>query len=39
MLISEQGVDQEKFQEPAPERAVEDIPAAPTFEGKTRFYA
>ena len=39
VLIPEQGVDQEESQEPAPEPATEDIPAAPTPQGKPRFYA
>jgi hypothetical protein len=39
MLIAEQGVVQEKVQEPAPEPATEDLPAASAFEGKPRFYA
>jgi hypothetical protein len=39
MLIPEQGVAQEEVQEPAPEPATEDLPAASTFEGKPRFYA
>jgi hypothetical protein len=39
MLIPEQGVVQEEVQEPAPEPAIEDLPAAPAFEGKPRFYA
>jgi hypothetical protein len=38
VLIPEQGVDQEESQEPALEPATEDIPAAPTPEGKPRFY-
>jgi hypothetical protein len=29
VLILEQGVAQEEVQEPAPEHAVEDLPAAP----------
>jgi hypothetical protein len=39
VLIPEQGVAQEEVQEPAPEPATEDLPAAPTFEGKPQFYA
>jgi hypothetical protein len=39
VLILEQGVVQEEVQEPAPEPATEDLPAAPAFEGKTWFYA
>jgi hypothetical protein len=39
MLIWEQGVDKEESQEPAPEPAAEDIPAAPPPEGKPQFYA
>jgi hypothetical protein len=39
MLIPEQGVVHEEVQEPAPEPATEDLLAAPTFEGKPRFYA
>jgi hypothetical protein len=38
VLIPEQGVAQEVVQEPAPEPAMEDVPA-PAFEGKPRFYA
>jgi hypothetical protein len=38
VLIPEQGVAQEGVQEPAPEPAIEDLPA-PAFEGKPRFYA
>jgi hypothetical protein len=38
VLIPEQGVDQEEAQEPAPEPATEDLPAASAFEGKPRFY-
>jgi hypothetical protein len=34
----EQGVAQDVAQDPAPESAVEDLPA-PTLEGKPRFYA
>jgi hypothetical protein len=34
MLIPEQGTVQEEDQEPAPETATEDLPAAPAFEGK-----
>jgi hypothetical protein len=39
MLIPEQGAVHKEVQEPAPEPATEDVPAAPTFEGKPRFYA
>jgi hypothetical protein len=39
VLIPEQGVAQDEVQEPAPEPATEDLPAAPAFEGKPRFYA
>jgi hypothetical protein len=38
VLIPEQGVAQEVVQKPAPEPAVEDLPAL-AFEGKPRFYA
>jgi hypothetical protein len=38
ILIPEQGVAQEVVQEPAPESAIEDLPA-PALEGKPRFYA
>ena len=38
VLIPEQGVAQEVVQEPAPEPAIEDLPA-PALEGKLRFYA
>jgi hypothetical protein len=38
VLITEQGVAQEEVQEPAPEPATEDLPAAPAFEGKPWFY-
>jgi hypothetical protein len=37
VLILEQETVQEEDQEPAPETATEDLPAAPTFEGKPRF--
>ena len=37
VLIPEQGTVQEEDQEPAPETATEDLPAAPAFEGKPRF--
>jgi hypothetical protein len=33
------GAIHEEHQEPAPEPATEDLPAAPAFEGKPRFYA
>jgi hypothetical protein len=39
VLIPEQWAIHEKDQEPAPEPAIEDIPAAPAVEGKPRFYA
>jgi hypothetical protein len=39
MLIPEQGVDQEQIQEHAPKLALEDLPAAPTLEGKPLIYA
>jgi hypothetical protein len=39
VLIPEQGVTQEKVQEPALEPANEDIAAASAFEGKPDFYA
>jgi hypothetical protein len=38
ILITEQGATQEVVQEPAPEPAIEDLPA-PALEGKPRFYA
>jgi hypothetical protein len=38
ILVPEQGVAQEVVQEPAPEPAIEDLPA-PALEGKPRFYA
>jgi hypothetical protein len=38
ILVPEQGVAQEVVQEPAPESAIEDLPA-PALEGKPRFYA
>jgi hypothetical protein len=38
ILVLEQGVAQEVVQEPAPESAIEDLPA-PALEGKPRFYA
>jgi hypothetical protein len=38
ILVLEQGVAQEIVQEPAPEPAIEDLPA-PALEGKPRFYA
>jgi hypothetical protein len=37
VLIPEQGAVHEEDQEPAPEPATEDLPAAPPFEGKPRF--
>jgi hypothetical protein len=39
VLIPEQGVVHEEDQEPCPEPATEDLPAAPAFERKPRFYA
>jgi hypothetical protein len=39
VLIPEQGVVHEEVQDPAPEPATEDLPAAPAFEGKPQFYA
>jgi hypothetical protein len=38
ILVPEQGVAQEVVQEPAPEPAIDDLPA-PALEGKPRFYA
>jgi hypothetical protein len=38
VLIPEQVVDREGAQDPAPEPAIEDLPA-PALEGKPRFYA
>ena len=37
VLIPEQGPVQEEDQEQASEAAIEDLPAAPTIEGKPRF--
>jgi hypothetical protein len=39
VLIPEQGAIHEEDQEPVPEPTIEDLPAAPTIEGKPRFYA
>jgi hypothetical protein len=39
VFIPEQGAINEEDQELAPEPATEDLPAAPAFEGKPRFYA
>jgi hypothetical protein len=39
VLIPEQGVVDEEDQELAPEPDIEELPAAPAFEGKPRFYA
>jgi hypothetical protein len=39
VLIPEQGVVHEDDKEQAPETAIEDLPVAPTIEGKPRFYA
>jgi hypothetical protein len=38
ILVPEQGATQEVVQEPAPEPAIEDLPA-PALQGKPRFYA
>jgi hypothetical protein len=37
VLIPEQGAIREEDQEQAPETAIEDLPAAPAFEGKPSF--
>jgi hypothetical protein len=37
VLIREQGAIHEEDQEPAPEPATEDLPAAPAIEGNPRF--
>jgi hypothetical protein len=37
VLILEQGTEQEEVQEPAPEPAIEELPVAPTPEGKPWF--
>jgi hypothetical protein len=39
VLVPEQGAIHEEDQVPAPEPATEDLPTAPAFEGKPRFYA
>jgi hypothetical protein len=39
VLILEQGAVHEEDQEQPPETAIEDLPAAPTIEGKPEFYA
>ena len=39
MLIPEQGAVHEEDQEPAPEPAIEDLPATPAIKGKPRLYA
>jgi hypothetical protein len=39
LTLPEQGAIHEEDQEPAPEPATENLPAAPAFEGKPRFYA
>jgi hypothetical protein len=39
VLIPEQGAVHEEDQEPTPEPSTEDLPVAPAFEGKPRFYA
>jgi hypothetical protein len=38
ILIPEQGVAQDVVHEPAPEPAIDDLPA-PALEGKPRYYA
>jgi hypothetical protein len=38
ILVSEQGVTKEVAPDPAPEPALEDLPA-PALDGKPRFYA
>jgi hypothetical protein len=38
VLIPEQGAVNEEDQEQAPETTIEDLPAAPAFEGKPQFY-
>ena len=38
VMIPEQRVEKEEVQEPAPEHATEDLPAAPAPKGKPRFY-
>jgi hypothetical protein len=39
VLIQELEAQQEEAREPAPELVTEESPAAPTIEGKPRFYA
>jgi hypothetical protein len=39
VLIPEQGAIHEEDQKQAHETAIEDLPAAPAFEGKPRLYA
>jgi hypothetical protein len=39
VLVPEQGAIHKEDQEPAPEPAIEDLPAALAIEGKPRFYA
>jgi hypothetical protein len=39
VLFPEQGVAQEEVQEPAPEPATENLPAASSFDDKPQFYA
>jgi hypothetical protein len=39
VLIPEQGAVHEEDQEQTPETTTEDLPAAPAFEDKPRFYA
>jgi hypothetical protein len=39
VLIPEQGAIHEEDQELAPEPTIKDLPAAPAFEAKPRFYA
>jgi hypothetical protein len=39
VLIPEQRVEQEEVLEPAPDPAIEELPAEPAPEGKPLFYA
>jgi hypothetical protein len=39
VFIPEKGAVHEEDQEQAPDTAIEDLPAAPAFEGKPRFCA
>jgi hypothetical protein len=39
VLIPEQGAVHDEDQEQAPEPVIEDLPAAPAFQRKPRFYA